>query len=126
MSFRCRSCDEIHDGLPDVGWQKPDPLFGVPEEERDSRVQLTEDTCIIDDAEFFIRGVIEIPINGEAESFGLGVWVSQKRENFFKYVENFDSDSIGPFFGWLSNSIPYYEEDTFCLKTMAHFRGENL
>ncbi|HZS46438.1 MAG TPA: DUF2199 domain-containing protein [Blastocatellia bacterium] len=129
MSFRCATCDEIHEGLPDIGWDRPDPCYAIPEGEGegegDQRINLTSDTCIIDNEDFFIRGVLEIPINGQQASLGLGVWVSQKRENFYKYLENFDSADIGPFFGWLSNSIGYYLEDTYCLKTMAHFRGCN-
>jgi hypothetical protein len=54
------------------------------------------------------------------------VWVSQKSENFDAYLENFDSDQIGPFFGWLSNNISFYAEETLNLKTMAHFRSGGL
>jgi hypothetical protein len=81
--------------------------------------------CAIDDEHFFIRGVILVPILGGDERLGLGVWVSQKRENFLTYLDNFDTPDIGPFFGWLSNRISYYERDTFLLKTMAHFQGNN-
>ena len=37
--------------------------------------------------------------------------------------DNFDSAEIGPFFGWFSNTLPFYDEDTFALKTKAHFQG---
>lgn len=121
MKFRCATCNQIHDGLPDIGADKPDNWFGVPAKERRRRVRLTKDTCIIDD-DYFIRGVIEIPIFDYPEKFGFGVWVSQKKENFFIYRENPDTDAIGPFFGWLCTRIAYYEDDTSLLKTMAHFR----
>jgi hypothetical protein len=126
MTFRCKTCDEVHDDLPDMGIQFPDYYFGVPEEERDARIHLTADTCIIDDEEFFIRGLIEVPIHEYPRTFGFGVWVSQKRENFDAYLENFDSDQIGPFFGWLSNNISFYAEETLNLKAMAHFRSGGL
>lgn len=54
------------------------------------------------------------------------MWVSQKRENFYNYLDNFDSANIGPFFGWLCNRISYYKQDTLLMKTMAHFRGDGL
>jgi hypothetical protein len=123
MSYQCAICGELHDGLPDIGFEWPDPYFGVPEAERVARVRGTVDTCIIDDEDHYIRGVILIPVHGGGNHFGLGVWVSQKRENFETYVENFDSIDIGPFFGWLSNRIPFYEQDTWALKTMARFQG---
>ena len=126
MSYRCSVCGASHDDLPDIGMEKPDMWWGIPEGERDRRIEFTPDTCIIDDEDFFIRGVLEIPIHDYPSSFGFGVWVSQKRENFLTYLDNFDSSEIGPFFGWLCNRIAFYEEDTLFLKTMAHFRGEGL
>jgi hypothetical protein len=126
MSYRCLVCGEPHKGLPDIGMDKPDYWWRVPEAERERRVVLVgDDACIIDDEDFFIRGVIEIPIHRYPESFGFGVWVSQKRENFYTYLDNFNSGEIGPFFGWLSTNITYFAEDTLSLKTMAHFRGGN-
>ena len=59
MSFRCPTCGDLHEGLPHISVDKPDHWWDVPEEEREHRIQLTSDTCIIDDEDFFIRGVIE-------------------------------------------------------------------
>src|SRR2546421_9088921 len=112
MSYRCSTCGRIHDDLPHIGMDKPDHWWDVPEGERAERVEITSDTCIIDNEDFFIRGVIEIPVRDYPPGFGFGVWVSQKRENFFKYLENFDSAEIGPFFGWLCTRIAFYKEDT--------------
>jgi hypothetical protein len=126
MSCRCSVCGSLHGDLPDIGWDRPDQWWDVPEEERDERIELTPDTCVIDGEDFFIRGVIEIPIHDHAEPFGFGVWVSQKRENFQTYLDNWNSSEIGPFFGWLCTRISWYKEDTLLLKTRAHFRGERL
>lgn len=125
MNYHCSICGEIHTDLPDMGADKPDQWWGIPEEERGNRIQLTPDTCIIDD-DHFIRGVIEFPILNSSEQFGFGVWISQKKENFETYLNNWDSSEIGPFFGWLCTRIAYYNEDTLLLKTRAHFRGKGL
>jgi hypothetical protein len=125
MAYRCTTCGQSHEGVPDLGFRWPDPYFGVPESERAARVKGSTDTCAIDGEAFYIRGVILIPIVGMSDHFGLGVWVSQKHENFQTYLDNFDSSEIGPFFGWLSNSIPFYELDTWAMKAMAHFQGHN-
>ena len=66
-----------------------------------------------------------IPVEDYVHDFGLGVWLSQSRESFETYMENYDSAGIGPFFGWFSNSLPFYEEETLSLKAKAHFQGDN-
>ena len=126
MSFRCSVCGKLHEGLPDIGVDKPDHWFDVPEEERERRIWFHSDLCVIDEKDFFIRGVIEIHVHDYPQVFGFGVWVSQKRENFYTYLDNFKSDQIGPFFGWLCTRINYYDEDTLLLKTQAHFRSGGL
>lgn len=126
MHYLCSVCGKIHEDLPDIGADRPDQWWTIPEAERAQRIRLTSDTCVIDDEDYLIRGVIEIPILDHAERFGFGVWVSQKQENFQTYLNNFDSSEIGPFFGWLCTRIAYYEQDTFLLKTMAHFRSGGL
>ena len=125
MSYQCQVCGDTHDGLPDIGCRWPDPYFDIPESEREHRIRSTTDTCVIDEEDYFIRGIILIPVHGESENFGLGVWVSQKRENFQTYLEHFDNPNIGPFFGWLSNRLRFYERDTWALKTMVRFQGDN-
>jgi hypothetical protein len=126
MSIRCAVCGEPHDELPDVGSDRPDQWWEIPEDERERRIELTSDTCVIDDEHFFIRGVIQIPVHDHPQSFGFGVWVSQKRENFMTYLDHWESGEIGPFFGWLSTHIAFYPEETLLLKTRAHFRGGGL
>lgn len=123
MTYRCVTCGDTHEGLPDVGYRFPDSYFDVPEAERENRVRVTSDICAIDDEDFFVRGILLIPIKDGDDHFGIGVWVSQKRENFQTYLENFDTPDIGPFFGWLSNRIPFYEQTTWALRTMAYFQG---
>ena len=124
MSFRCHTCGETHDSLPHIGVDYPDPYYALSEEER-TQAFITTDLCSIDE-DYFIHGVIEIHVHGEGEPFGIGVWVSQKKENFQTYFDNLDSDAIGPFFGWLSNDLKCYAEGTILLKTMAHFRGKGI
>lgn len=123
MSYQCQICGGAHDGLPDIAFKWPDTYFGIPEEERSARVRGSTDTCAIDDEYFFIRGLILIPVHGQSSELGIGVWVSQKRENFEAYLKEFDSAEIGPFFGWLSNRLPFYDQDTWALRTMARFQG---
>ena len=126
MAYKCSVCNELHDDLPDIAADRPDIWWSVPEDERARRIVLTADTCVVDDTDCFVRGVIEIPVHEHPRPFGFGVWVSQKRENFQTYLKNFQTSAIGPFFGWLSTRVAYYPQDTTNLKTRAHFRDGNL
>jgi hypothetical protein len=124
MRFRCAICGEEHTDLPHIGSSAPfqwaDELANDPES------LLTKDLCIIEGRDFFVHGVIEIPVHDYEHEFGWGVWVSHKKENFETYRENFDSAGIGPFFGWLCTELDYYSDSTLELKTMAHYRGGGL
>ena len=123
MTYKCSVCGATHDDLPDVAHDKPYYWYTVPAEQRSLRASLTEDTCVIDDEDYFIRGVIYIPVHDYHRDFAFGSWVSQKKENFYEYLRHPDSNQIGPFFGWLSSEISFYQESTLNLKTMAHFIG---
>ncbi|WP_045689673.1 DUF2199 domain-containing protein [Hymenobacter sp. AT01-02] len=122
MSYKCACCGQIHEGLPDIGYSAPWPMYTIPEDKRESLVSLKNDTCVINKEEFFIRGVLEIPIIGQEETLGFGVWVSQSEKHFNCYLENPDIDEIGPFFGWLCTEIKVCAP-TLNLKTKAHFQG---
>ena len=124
MGLKCSICGETHEDLPHIG--SPSPYYWADEFAKDSNSLLTEDLCIIEDRDFFVHGVIEIPVWDYEYEFGWGVWVSHKKENFQVYREKFDTPDIVPFFGWLSTIIDYFPESTLELKTMAHYRGGGL
>lgn len=128
FEFECKTCGEIHKGMPSFVADKPLSYYDVPEEERAERCDFGSDDCVIDEKWFFVRGCIEIPVHGEKEPFIWGVWVSLSQENFAKWIENFDSQGrshIGPFFGWLNAWLKPYP-DTINLKTMVHLRDHGL
>jgi hypothetical protein len=124
MSFTCHICGQEHTDLPHIGsaapYQWADSLVDDPDS------LLTDDLCIIEGRDYFVRGVIEIPVHDYQHEFAWGVWVSHKKENFDSYRDQFNTPDIGPFFGWLCTLISYYPEPTLHLKTMAHYRGNGL
>jgi hypothetical protein len=124
MPYKCTTCGEEHTDLPHIG--SAAPFQWADELANDPNSLLTEDLCIIEGRDFFVHGVIEIPVHDYEYEFGWGVWVSHKKENFELYREHFDTAEIGPFFGWLCTKIDYYAESTLELKTMAHYRGGGL
>jgi hypothetical protein len=126
MTFRCATCDEEHDGLPDLGCEHPDPYLEVPEPERAARTTLSADLCVVrgeDGEHCFIRGVIILPVIGQDERFSIGAWVSQSRANYDRYATGV---ATAPTFGWLVSRLSHCGETTFLLKTRVHFRPGGL
>ncbi len=69
---------------------------------------LSEDFCVIEGKNFFVRGVLLIPIQGVDEPFGFGVWSTLSRKNFDIYVDGFDDSDYsdwGPWTSWFSTAL---------------------
>lgn len=128
--FLCSCCGQWHDELPlDIGFGAPDPVHEISDDERENRVELNDDFCIMDNEFFFVRGVIEIPITDTEDSFAWGVWVSLSAESFKHATESLKSEEREmepPYFGWLCNEIPHYSESTYALKTNVHTQPVGL
>ena len=111
----CQKCGKEHaDTDRQIGFDKPDAYFEVPDSERESRVFVNSDACDIDRKRFFARGVLQIPVH-DHEHFGWGIWVEMNPKDFICYLELWqDSDQANqpPFHGQISTAIPAYSETT--------------
>jgi hypothetical protein len=108
-----------------MGLDCPDPWLRLSEAERESRGEISSDTCIIDGREFFVLGCLEIPLTGRSDIFNWLVWVSVSEKSFERIMDLWETDirdGEPPFFGWLSNNIGVYP-DTFALKTNLYLRN---
>jgi hypothetical protein len=126
--FKCTCCNEWHEGMPTFSADAPLYLYAIPEDERRQRSVLQTDTCVIDGKLYFVRGCIEIPVDGTNEPFVWGVWVSLSARSFEDFVACLDlrrRAHIGPFFGWLSAELPVYPS-TENLKTRVHLRDGGI
>ena len=135
MRWQCGSCEEWHYG-PCLDFNYWSPVYWTEENETKNRIGplkppyktlpsnfLDDDFCIIDN-DYFIRGIIHLPILGTNETFRWGVWGSLKHENFVKVLTMNDDPErveLPPMFSWLSNSIGEYPE-TLNLKMYAHLQ----
>jgi hypothetical protein len=122
--WKCALCGVEHGDLPTCfGFEAPWRSY-VREEEFESRVLLTPDQLIIDDEDFFIRGHIEIPIQGMTVPFAYSVWTSLSRKSHDRIGERWeapDRASDPPYFGWLCTWLPNYPKTT-SLKIMVQSR----
>lgn len=123
--FFCKTCRQHHDELPMAfGSYSPAHYDKIPEAERESRCDLTDDLCVIDEEQFYIRGCLELSVVEGRQPFVWGVWSSLSKESFKRCFEIWEQEGRElepPFFGWLSTALPLYPE-TLNLKTHVHTR----
>lgn len=126
MRWRCRCCGAEHDSLPlAYGPSAPALVATIPEAERQDRVLISSDQCVVDDEHCFVVGNLELPIVGTDQVFSWDAWVSLSRENFARTCELWESagrESEPPYFGWLSSTLLGYPQ-TLNLKTHVHTRS---
>ena len=137
LRWKCGSCEEWHTG-PCLDFGYDSPVYWLEEHDKENRSAsllpswsknrhktfLDEDYCAIDDHDFFVRGIIHLPIIGVAETFCWGVWGSISRENFETLREKNDDPKrieLPSMFSWLSTQIPEYP-DTLNVKMYAHIK----
>ena len=118
--FNCKTCGQFHAELPMcLGASAPELYSRIPESERDTRVDLTSDQCVIDEEYFFVLGRIIIPVIGQDEPFVWLCWVSLSESNFLRACELWQSEgreSEKPYFAWVQSDLPY-ESTTLGLKS---------
>ena len=126
--FQCKCCDQVHEGVPTFGFDEPSIVHWIDPEEREKRVELGSDDCVVDGKRFLVRGCIEIPVNGEDDPFIWGAWVDVSQSDFERWSDAFGLEQrahIGPFAGYLGNLLPCYP-DTFNLHVVMHLRNNGI
>jgi hypothetical protein len=128
---RCASCGQTHKGLFDLATDGPEHWPGERPGEPNSALLgrdhvLTEDFCIIEGRDHFVRCVLQLPlVGGTEEVFGYGVWCTLSPKHFATYRDTFDAGDqkdLGPWFGWFSNRLKGYPE-TLNLKCQVRPRS---
>jgi len=137
LRWKCGSCDEWHTG-PCLDFGYSSPFYWTDDHEKANKkfsllpgwskkrkeTFLSEDYCAVENTDFFVRGVIHLPIIGTNETLCWGVWGSLSKDNFQKLQELDDSPQraeLPAMFSWLSNQISEYP-DTLSLKMYAHIQ----
>ncbi|MEV0897942.1 DUF2199 domain-containing protein [Actinoplanes sp. NPDC049802] len=123
--FICGTCGAMHDGPP-LSFAAPAPDFWQPEMADQDGCLLDADLCVIAGEQFFVRGMIELPVWDTGDVFTYSMWVSLSRANFTRAVDVWEQpgrEKEPPYFGWLSNIIAGYEPSTLNLRTNVHTRA---
>jgi hypothetical protein len=112
VRWTCSRCGQEHVGVPH-DWAYDRPVYW--DGPRGDGDWLSEDLCVWTDDDggrnFFIRGVLYLPVLESEEKFGYGVWSSLSEQSFKRVYHLWDDPARTnepPYFGWLSNSLPGY------------------
>jgi hypothetical protein len=115
MGYTCAVCGETHAGeTRDIRMGLPQPIFLLDEEERPRRAYVEDDFAVLHDPagdRYFVRALLELPIDGEDGYFGYGAWVEVSGEDAAELGELWTRDDgwrAGPFAGTLANELSPY------------------
>jgi hypothetical protein len=115
VAFTCTVCGESHAGeTRDIRMSLPDPIFRIDEPERERRARVGEDSAVLEDRDaerFFVRALLELPIEGEDGYFGYGTWIEVSAADFEALGELWDAEDgwrSEPFAGTLANELHPY------------------
>jgi hypothetical protein len=120
--YTCACCGDTHRDVP-FAWHVPAPAQWSERYEGREDCVLDAELCMIEERDFFVRGIVEIPVVDAGEAFHWGVWVSLSESNFDRTVELWEREgreSEPAMFGWLSVELPGYQPSTINLKTNVH------
>ena len=96
------------------------PDAWTPDLEEDPESELEAGWCIVRGQEFFIRGIIRLPVPDGDDDFDVPVWVSVGEDDFQRAVDLWDvrgRETEPPYFGWLATDLPAFTRSTLHLKT---------
>ena len=128
FSYVCSCCGQRHEMPFAFGFDKPWHWSSALDSDPTSR--LTPDLCMIERRDYFVRGVLRIPIiAGPEPSFDWGVWASLSPANFKRTVELLDSplgEKEPPYFGWLCSELAPFYPSTLGLKTHVQTQAIGL
>ena len=109
--FVCRTCGAFHEDMPRLlTVAAPAAWEALPEHERAARAVLSADQCVIDDADFFILGRLELPVLDGGEPFTWMTWVAVSEAHFLRASQLWwtaGREAEPPCFAWVQSSLPY-------------------
>lgn len=126
MATACATCGQAHDELPfGYGARAPLAAEDIPAAEREERLELGSDQCVIDDSRFFLRGRMEIAVSDAPQhTFIWGVWVEVTELQFDRAAVLWETEDSKqpPMPGSLATAVPCFQ-DTAGLAALLHFHA---
>jgi len=122
-TYTCGTCGQQHEG-PANAFAVKAPIYWEQLGWLDRRgSNLGEETCVIRNRRFFVRGLLEIPVKGRKTPFTWNVWSSLDPEAFQTMLEHWTSSDRAkdpPYEGSLANDLAAVYRSTLNLKLKVH------
>lgn len=122
-TFTCGTCGQQHEG-PASAFAVKAPTYWEQLGWLDKRgSNLGDETCVIRNRHFFVRGLLELPVKGRKTPFVWNVWSSIDLEDFRTMLEhwtNADRAKDPPYAGQLANDLAAVYPSTLNLKLKVH------
>jgi hypothetical protein len=128
VGFTCSVCGEFHDRrLLDIRLALPDEIHTLAEAERTRRAYVEDDFAVLDDACFFVRGLLEVPIPELGERFAYGAWVEVPAAAFRElHAKWHDPEQFAPVAGALANELAPYAATAGLAATLRATTADRL
>lgn len=126
-TWSCATCGAGHEGVPlSFACDFPDMYANLTPDEREARAIIGSDQCVIDGKWFFLRGVVELPLQDADGTFLWGLWASVTEQNYDEIdglwtVEGRETPGFS-YAARLANALPGYYPSTLNLKVRLHLR----
>ncbi len=112
FGFYCASCGLYHRELPlAYASDGPENYFQIPEKERERRSDITQDTYVLDEKLFFIKGQVKISVSDINDDFTWNVWIKISEEDFIREQEQWLDENrflSQPYNGILDTQLDCY------------------
>ncbi|WP_433591462.1 DUF2199 domain-containing protein [Nocardia sp. CA-145437] len=124
LGFVCSCCGVRHSEVP-MNYTTAAPVVWEPDFADAEDCLLSSDQCVIRAQQFFIKGLVEIPVIGSEEVLSWATWVSLSRADFSRMADLWDTvgrEAEEPYVGWLATDLWTYSPMTVNLKARVHTR----
>jgi hypothetical protein len=122
----CSICGGSHKKTEsELYFRLPDEVYELPREERDNRCKFNSDLCTLDEKQFYVRGLLPLPVAGRSKPYYIGVWALVSTETFARIRELWSDSAQAAeprMPGVLSNQIPFHP-DTRALRLQIQLTG---
>ena len=111
--YHCSACGDWHDERPTCfRFPVPDRVAALDADQREARVELGSEQCILDGERFFLLANLDLQVQGTGEVLRWSVWTLLSEVDFERTAELWTTEgreAEPPYQGRLANSIPGLE-----------------